>query len=54
MDLILIHLYRVDYSTLTFCTGPFPIKGMSGLFLLLSLRVLRRLIWIYTVWICSF
>ena len=25
----------MDFSTLTLCTGPFPIKGVSGKFLLL-------------------
>ena len=31
----LTHLCRVDSSTLTLWTGPFPVKGLSGKFLLL-------------------
>ena len=34
-QVFLTHFGRVDSSTLTLRTGPFPIKGVSGDFLLL-------------------
>ena len=39
MRSVLTHLCRVDSSTLTLSTGPFPISGVSGQFLLLSCSV---------------
>ena len=33
---LLTHLCRVDSSILTLWTGPFPVKGVSGKFLLLA------------------
>ena len=35
-NLTLSHVCRVDFSTLTLWIGPFPIKGVSGLFLCVS------------------